>query len=226
MEEATLRLEGFSESLRGKRAYFVAKDRKHGEQILKGRLAILDTEVAHRGRKILVFQGPQAVPKWLTQLGWDTVFHARDVLDLKLIIPYLQSVTKPARLVWAGVDPAPSVLAYLVRIEGLTLLALGEKPPAGPEWQAIFWSSDAQQGDVEAVVQQRRGPKGTMGLRSVMKELQGSQVGLVWSSIEEAEKTGSLYWYDPVEGVDTKAALDLEEAAHVLTELASFLVNK
>ena len=38
MEEATLRLEGFSESLRGKRIYFVAKDRKHGEQFLRGRL--------------------------------------------------------------------------------------------------------------------------------------------------------------------------------------------
>jgi len=225
MEEATLRLEGFSESLRGKRIYFVAKDRKHGEQFLRGRLATLDTEVAHRGRKILVFQGPQAPPKWLTQLGWDAAFHARDVVDLKLIIPYLQGVTKPARLVWAGVDPAPSVLAYLVRIEGLTLIALGEKPPAGPEWQAIFWSSDAQQGDVEAAVQQRRGPKGAMGLRSVMKELQGSQVGLVWSSIEEAEKTGALYWYDPVEGVDTKQGLDVAEAAHMLTELAAYLAK-
>jgi hypothetical protein len=65
------------------------------------------------------------------------------------------------------------------------------------------------------------GQAGTTGLRSVLKELRGSQVGLVWSSIEE-DKKGQLYWYDPAEGVE-QGQIDLTEAANVLTEVAAFL---
>jgi len=87
--EATLRLEGFSESLRGKRAYCVASTPEQGKIFLKGKLAVLDTEVVHRGRKVLVFQGTAPPPKWLAQLGWDAMFHARDVQDLKLAVTYI-----------------------------------------------------------------------------------------------------------------------------------------
>jgi hypothetical protein len=108
-------------------------------------------------------------------------------------------------------------------MDGLTFLGLGEKAPIHPEWQAIFWSSDAALEDVEPIVQGRMGQGGSTGLRSVLKELRGSQVGLVWSSIEETEKKGGLYWYDPSEGADQGAALDLAEAAAVLTDVAAWL---
>jgi hypothetical protein len=64
------------------------------------------------------------------------------------------------------------------------------------------------------------GATGVTGLRSVLKELRGSQVGLVWSIIED--KRGSLYWYDPSEGAE-KVGLDLADAASVLTEVAAYL---
>lgn len=224
--EETLRLEGFSESLRDRRSYCVASTPAQGKQFITSKLAILDTEVAHRGRKVLVFQGPSPPPKWLRQLGWDATFHARDVQDLKLAVTYIQHTSRPTRVVWAGSGdstPAPSVMALLTRMEGVTLLGLGTSAPTHPDWQAILWSSDAAQTAVEAAVQARMGATGITGLRSILKELQGSQVGLVWSSIGESDKRGSLYWYDPAEGVDQVTQIDMEEAAAVLTDVAAYL---
>jgi hypothetical protein len=103
----------------------------------------------------------------------------------------------------------------------ITLIGLGEKVPASQEWQAIFWGSEATQEDVEAPIVARMGQTGVTGLRSVLKELRGSQVGLVWSSIGE-EKRGALYWYDPAEGAQN-SQLDLAEAAATLIEVAAFL---
>jgi len=218
--EATLRLEGFSESLRGRRAYCVTSAASHGQQFIKGRMIGLDTEVAHRGRKVLVFQSTAPPPKWLTQLGWDATFHARDLQDLKLVVTYIQNAIRPTRVFWAGGDPSPSVMSLLARMD-ITLIGLGEKAPTNPDWQAIFWGPEVSQEDVEPTIITRMGPAGTTGLRSVLKELRGSQVGLVWSSIE-LDKRGALFWYDPSEGAEENQ-LDLVEAANVLTELAAFL---
>jgi len=190
-----------------------------GQQFIKGKLATLNTEVAHRGRKVLVFQGTAPPPKWLAQMGWDAAFHARDVQDLKLAMTYIQHAARPTRVVWAGGDPSPSVFTLFSRMD-ITLIRLGERAPSHPDWQALFWSSDATLEDVEPIITARMGQAGTTGLRSVMKELRGSQVGLVWSSIEE--KTGTLYWHDPAEGAEQEQ-IDLVEAANVLTELATFL---
>ena len=221
--EPTLRLEGFSESLRGRRIYCVSNTPTRGRQFLKSRMAVLDTEVAHRGRKVLVFQGPVAPPKWLVQLGWDATFHARDVNDLKLAMTYIQHTARPTRIVWGGTEPAASVMNLLMRMEGITLIGVGTSAPSHPDWQAIFWPSEAVQEEVEPAVQGRLGPTGVTGLRSILKELQGSQVGLVWSSIEESDKRGALYWYDPSEGVEADTQIDYAEAADTLTDIAAFL---
>jgi len=221
--EPTLRLEGFSESLRGRRCFCVSTNPAQSQQFLKGRLTLLNTELAHRGRKILVFQGTGVAPKWLVQLGWDSFFHVKDVQDMKLAMTMIQHTARPTRVVWAGSEPPASVLALFAKMDSVTLLGLGERPPIHPEWQAIFWCSDAAQEDVETVIQARMGTAGLTGLRSVLKELRGSQVGLVWSSIDETEKKGGLYWYDPSEGAEQGTSLDLVEAAATLTELAAYL---
>jgi hypothetical protein len=103
----------------------------------------------------------------------------------------------------------------------ISLIGVGERVPAS-DWQAIFWGSEATQEDVESAIVARMGSTGVTGLRSVLKELRGSQVGLVWSSINEPEKRGALYWYDPAEGAQN-SQLDLAEAAATLTEVAAFL---
>ena len=221
--EPTLRLEGFSESLRGRRSFCVSTSVGQSQLFLKGRLATLNTEVAHRGRKILVFHGTAAVPKWLVQLGWDSFFHVKDTQDMKLALTSIQHAARPTRVFWVGSEPPQSVLALVAKMDGMTFVGVGDRAPIHPEWQAIFWSSEVGHDDVEPVIQARMGAVGLTGLRSVLKELRGSQVGLVWSTIDETEKRGVLYWYDPSECSEQGSTLDLAEAAATLTELAAYL---
>jgi hypothetical protein len=222
--EQTLRLEGFAESVKGYRTYCVATTPKFAESFLRARIAGLDAEVAHRGRKIMVFQGAVAgAPRWLTTLPWDAAFHARDVADLKLALTHIQHAARPTRVVWAGQDPAPAVLAALSRMEGVTLVTLGERAPVSTDWHAIFWAPDATVEDVEGAVTLRMGATGSAQVRPLLKELRASEVGLVWSAIGETDRRGGLYWYDPAEGEDLRPALDVGEAAEILRKVADMI---
>jgi hypothetical protein len=224
----TLRLEGFGESVKGHRVACVATSPRTAEAFVRGRVAVLDADVAHRGRKILVVQGGSAAPRWLTSIGWDATFHVRDVADLKLALTHIQHATRPARVVWFGSEPQAAVLAALAKMEGLTFLSVMDRTPmvaSHEAWQAILWAPDAGQEDIEAAVGARMGTGAVGGqLRAVLKELRASNVGLVWSAIGETDRRGSLYWYDPQEGGDLQPALDLGEAADMLRRVADMLV--
>jgi hypothetical protein len=223
--QETLRLEGFAESLRGQRVYCIAGQPKEAETLLRGRLAALDSEVVHRGRRVLIFQGAAGPPKWLVNLTpWDAAFHVRDNQDIKLAITYIQYAAKPCRVVWAGTEPAGQVLGLLSRLEGVSLLGLGTGAPMSPEWSALMWGPSASLEDVEPAVTARMGAGGSTGLRSVLKELRGSDVGLVWSAIGETDKRGGLYWLDPTEGVGP-LPLDTREAAETLRAVADMLAG-
>jgi hypothetical protein len=110
----------------------------------------------------------------------------------------------------------------LLRMEGVSVLGLGVAAPSSGDWQAIFWCHEAELTDIEPAVALRMGSAGTNGLRAVVKELRGSEVGLVWSSIEEADKRGGLYWYDPREGA-VEESLNLVEAAETLRAVADWV---
>jgi len=223
MAAETVRLEGFSESLRGANAFCVGTNQAFTQNFLKGRMAALDAEVTHRGRKVLICQA--SPPRWLLNLGnWDAVFRVREVQDLKLALTYIQHTARPTRVVWMGAEPAAAVMTTLGRLDGISLLGIGEKAPAHPDWQMIFWGPDAMQEEVEATITARMGPTGVTGLRSILKELRAANVGLVWSSKNE-DKHGSLYWYEPADGVELAAPIDMQEAAAVLTEVAAFLTR-
>lgn len=221
--EETVQLEGFGESLRGRRVYVVASSPIKVQGFLKAKLDTLDTELAFRGRKVLVVQHSSPPPRWILKLGWDAVFHVRDLQDLKLAITYVQHMTKPGRLVWLGTAPAAQIVAPLSRVDHLTWIAIGETTPTDT-WDAIFWSPGCSSEEVEAACAARMGSAATK-VRSVLKELRASEVGLVWSSIEETDKRGELYWYDPAEEGSGKTAFDAEEAAELLRTVADSLVK-
>jgi len=224
MAAETVRLEGFSESLRGTNAFCVGAG-GFAQNFLKGRMAALDAEVTHRGRKVLVCQGTYVAPRWLLNLGgWDAVFRIREIQDLKLALTYIQHTARPTRVVWTGLEPAAAVMTTLGRLDGITLIGVGEKAPVHPDWQLIFWAPDAIQEEVEVTLTARMGPTGVTGLRSILKELRAAHVGLVWSSKDE-DKHGSLYWYEPADGVELATTIDMQEAAAVLTEVAAFLTR-
>lgn len=223
--EETVRLEGFSESLRGHRAAVVASNPKAAQQFLQGRLAALDAEVAHRGRKILVVQGHHAIPKWILTMpgaSWDTIFHVKDTQDLKLALTVIQHAPKPLRVAWMGGEPQAAVLQALQRVEATTLLSILERAPVADAWQAIFWTPEVPPEEVEPAVVARYG---STAIRPILKELNVSDVGLVWSSIGESERRGGLYWFDPNEGV-LAAPLNHQEAAETLRAVADLLSSK
>jgi hypothetical protein len=194
------------------------------QRALRARVAALDAEAVHRGRKILVVQGA-AGPKWLWGLGWDAVFHVKDVTDMKMALTVVQHTAKPVRVFWVGTEPAAAVVAALGKIDQCSLVAVGERAPAAADWQAIFWPPEATVEEVEPAVTARMG--GTRGatLRSMLKELAASGIGLVWSSIGESDKRGELYWYDPTEGEAAEAGLDPVDAADTLRAVAEWLTR-
>ena len=221
----TLRLEGFAESLKGHRVYCVAKSPKFAEIFVRGRVAALDADVAHRGRKVLVVQGTVGTPRWLLSMGWDATFHVRDVADLKLALTHVQHAARPTRVFWFGGEPQAAVMAALARMEGVSLVTIGPTAPAsiGDTWQAVFWAPDSAVEEVETGVIARMGSTGTGQLRAVLKELRASNVGLVWSAIGESDRRGGLYWYDPQEGEDLRPGVDVGEAAEMLRKVADMI---
>ncbi len=221
-----MHLEGFGESLKGQRAFFVGSLRSPSTYaFIKSRVDVLESEVAYRGRKVLISSGA-TIPRSLMRLSWDAVFHVRDVQDLKLAMTYVQHMTKPGRLVWVGVEPPASTAQFLSRIEHLTWITVGEKAPlpAQMDAHAVFWPADAGAEDVEPFVSARMNESGAR-IRHILRELRASSVGLVWSSIGESDKRGALYWYDPAEAGSGKLSLDPEETADMLRTLADSLVN-
>jgi hypothetical protein len=150
------------------------------------------------------------------------MFHVKDTQDLKLAVTVIQHAARPTRVVWAGTEPASAVLALLGRLDGVTVLGLGERAPTASDWQSIFWSPVATVEEVEPAIVPRMGAAGTTGLRSVLKELRATEVGLVWSSIGESDRRGALYWYDPTDGV-AEEPLNRKEAAETLRAVAELL---
>ena len=218
----TMRLEGFSENLKGRMLYIVGATVEQQKYILATRMATLETETAHRGRKVLVWQHTSAPPKWFLLKGGDALFHVRDANDLRLTLTYIQHAGRPVRITWGGTEPAANVLSMLGKIDGLSLIGFGAVAPAASDWNAIFWHTAATIETVEPGVTARMGSGGS--LRSVLKELHGSEVALVWSNIGESDKRGSLYWYDPSEGATSGAILDRHESAELLRAVADSLM--
>ena len=222
--EQEVRLEGFAENLKGHRIYCVGTPALL-PALVRSKLAILDTEVAHRGRKALFIHEGSAYATWLLRMKWDAVFVIHDSNDLRLGLTYATNTQKPTRIVWAGGEPTAQVFALLSKVEGLTLIGFGATHPTSTDWQAIFWTHDVPLETIEPCLHYRLGPAlaSQYNLRSVLKEIQASEVGLAWSSIGDTDRRGSLYWFDPAEGAAGTALYSPAEAADILRSIADSL---
>ena len=218
-----VRLEAFAERLKGQKIYCVGSPALL-PSLLRSRIAVIDSEVAQRGRRVLVMQEGGAL--WLTRLKWDAMFIIKDQSDLRLALTYVTNCAKPVRLVWGFGEPSVPVFNYLSRCEGLSLIGLGSMTPLSTEWDAIFWTHDTGADVIESVLNGRIGPLTTekYKIASVLKEVRGSELGLVWSSIGESDKKGFLYWFDPSEGA-TGSIYSLEESADLLRIIADSLAK-
>lgn len=221
----TIRLEGFAEPLKQGRTFCVGTPNTL-PALVRSRLEILDGEVAHRGRKILVLQEGTTAAAWLLRLPWDAVFQLRDTQDLRLALTVVTHAAKPVRVCWAGGEPPAAVFQALARCEQCSLVGLGLTAPLSADWTSVFWSHDMTQDAIELGLVQRMGSlaPATTALKATLREIQASEVGLVWSNVGESDRRGSLYWYDPAEGGGgTKSLYTPQEAAELLRSIADSL---
>ena len=221
MADSEIRLEGFAESLRNRMIYCIGSP-KMLPGLTRSRIGIIDMEVAHRGRKVLFLQEGNVNAVWLLRMKWDATFVLRDSQDLRLALTYVIHSTRPTRLVWAGSEPSTQVMSQLMKCDGLTVIGVGQTNPQSPEWAAIFWTADATPESVEPVLHGHLGSYKTeqYHIKSVLKEIQASELGLVWSSIGESDKKGSLYWFDPSEGSTGSNLYSREETVELLRSIA------
>jgi len=220
----TIRLEGFAEPLKGQRLWVCGPAETLGQQIIS-RLAVLEEELLNRGRKVLVIQNAKDIPMmWTNKVQWDATFRIKETQDLRLAMTYIQNAVKPVRVVWVGEEP-PAVVLSTVNSPEITFIGAGTVTPRLP-WSAIFWHTTSEQAKIEEGLMPRLGSQGLQGLNlsSVLRELKASQVALVWSSIRETDKTGSVYWYDSEEAAQQTTMTPVDMSA-LLHEIGDWLVH-
>jgi hypothetical protein len=153
-------------------------------------------------------------------MKWDAVFYLRETQDIRLALTYAMNAAKPVRIVWAGGEPSSAIFQQLSKQDSISLIGFGAKVPKSTEWDAIFWKGvDAE--NIEPLLYQRLGIQTTekYHLKTVLKELKSSELALVWSSIGESDKNGSLYWHDPSDA-NQASTYSPEEAADILRMIA------
>lgn len=210
-----IRVEGFSAQLRGKRMWVVGED-----ALLSNRLHVLESELLGRGRKVLIVADNRVLPRWATKTAWDALFRLKDANDLRLAMTYIQYAAKPVRLVWLGEEPSQQLLQKWAK-EDIAVLGIGHHVPRH-EWDAIFFSGGMEARNIEEGLILRMGSAklSQFSLRTVLPELRVAKAGLVWSNIDEDDKSGYLYWYDLAEGQTADEPFHPAETAAFLRDLA------
>lgn len=219
-----VRLEGFSAPLKGQKIWICGTRDTLGAQILN-RLAALEEELLNRGRKVLILQNQKDISlRWSHQILWDATFRIKDTQDLRLAATYIQNAAKPIRVVWIGDEPPSTLMTAMASSEITFVVASTQNPRA--TWNAIFYHPTLSQSFIEESLIPRMGSSHVqkLNIHSVLRELQASDVGLVWSSIGESDKNGSIYWNDLEETTNTP--FDPRESIDHLKEISEFLKQK
>lgn len=222
---AEVRLEGFSAPLKGQKIWICGTRDTLGAQILN-RLASLEEELLNRGRKVLIIQNQRDISlRWSQQIQWDASFRIKDAQDLRLAATYIQNAAKPVRVVWIGDEPPLALMNTMASTEITFLVASTQNPRAS--WNAIFYHPMLSQSFIEEGLTPRMGSSQVqkLNIHSVLRELQASDVGLVWSSIGESDKSGGVYWND-LEEASSNTSFDPREAIEHLKEMSDFLKAK
>lgn len=217
-----IHLEGFESSIRGKKVWVIGD-----ESLALRRLNLSVSENLGRGRTVCILDSHRTLPKSFQKFAWDALFKVKDQQDLRLALTYITNATKPIHVVWIGEEVSGQVLQKLLD-PAITVIALGSRThvPIQP-WNAIFFPSDMNSQQVEEMLISRVGPSGlkAMNLRSILPELRTAKASLVWSNIDETERSGSLYWFDTMDGQPPEELWNPIETAVFLRDLADRIAS-
>lgn len=211
----TVRVEGFSSSLRGRKLWI-----QGDESLIPNRLHVLEQELLGRGRSLLIIADGRKMPRWASKIEWDSIYRLKDTQDLRLALTYIGNAARPLRVVWLGEEPSHPVLQRL-HLQDVTVFGFGLGQPKG-EWDVLYFPSSYEANRIEESLLSRMGSLrlAALNLKSMVPELKAVRAGLVWSSIGESEKSGAVYWYDITEGEGLVATMNPIEMAETLREFA------
>ncbi len=233
-----VRLEGFDESLRGHRTLVVGPP-----ESWLARLNMLEGEVLYKGHSVLVIQentkGTGREYPALMRRRWDVIFRVRETFDAQMLVTYVQNASKPCRVLWAfpshGLAEIPkSIWTRWNGTNDVTLIGgteigmtggYGSNSELNAIWETILFQFKCEQSLIERVLT-ARGPGIASMLAKVkdhLSEIGESGAALAWSNIDEEDKKGKLYWYDPTEGTETGELYSKKEVSDILKSISKWL---
>lgn len=223
-----IRLEGFSSPLKGQRLWICGSPKTVG-YITASRLSVLEEELLGRGRSILLQYNTRDISmRWSQKIKWDAIFRIRDTHDLRIAAQYIQTATKPTRIVWVGDEPPAAFLSVLNDPE-ITVFCVSTVNPKLAVWNAIFWDIvSVEQKIMEEALLHRMGLPAltSLNLPVLLKELRTFELGLVWTSIGESNKAGAVYWVDYNDGKNSSETIQPSEAIEYLRDVLTMLEKR
>jgi hypothetical protein len=217
-----IHLEGFESSIRGKKVWVVGDD-----SLALRRLNLSVTESLGRGRTVCIIDSHHAFPKSFQKFAWDAIFKLKDQQDLRLALTYITNATKPIHVVWIGDEMSQQIFQKLSDTS-TTVIGLGSRShvPVQP-WNVIFFPHDMNSQQIEEMLLSRVGQNKlrSMNLRSILPELKTAKASLVWSTIDETERAGSLYWFDTMDGQPPEELWNPMETSMFLHDLADRIAS-
>jgi len=216
MSDLTIQLEAYSAPIR-KQKIFCVGDINIMDKMYHGIFNMYSEELLRRHKVVIVFSDTyiKHQPKNLKNIFIDATFRIRDNQDLRLAYTYIQHCIKPLIVIWYGND-IPNVIYQ--NKEDITLITGGLVP--NNQNTSIFFSTKSSYNEVYSILKSKMKD---IDFKTILNETKASDVSLVWSSIGESNKDGSLYWFDynTIKGVQPE--INYAQASEYLRNLADVL---
>jgi hypothetical protein len=219
MSELTIQLEAYSAPIR-KQKIFCVGDLNIIDKTMYGVFNMYSDELLRRHKIVFVFSDIyiKHQPKTFKHIFIDATFRIRDNQDLRLAYTYIQHCIKPLIIVWYGNDiPNP----IYTNKDDITLISGGAMP--NNNYTSIFFSTKSTYNEVYSILQHKMKD---IDFKTILNETKASDVSLIWSSIGESNKEGSLYWFDYNNIKTMQPVIDYAQASEYLRNLADVLESK
>ena len=217
----TIHLEGYSLPLRRQKVFCVG-DINTIDKLYFGLYNMYNEEVLKRNKIILIFSDNYLKhnPKWIRNIYCDAIFRIKEAKDLQLAYTYIQHCFKPALIIWYA-NELPQMLFNSLNNskDDITLITGGMNTPKY-DYSSIFWSTKSSYEEVANIINTKMK---NIDIKTILQETKGSDVSLVWSSIGESDKKGSLYWFDYNSIKTNIPSINFVQASEYLRNLADIL---
>ena len=216
MSDSTIQLEAYSIPIR-KQKIFCVGNLKHIDKTFHSLLQVYSEEVLRRNKIVVIFSDSflKHQPKFLRSTFVDATFRIRDTQDLRLAYTFIQNTSKPLIVLWYG-SSIPNIIFDTK--EDITLLVGGLMPKN--EYTSIVWNTSSSYDEVHSIIGLKLKD---IDVKTILNETKASDVSLVWSSLGDLDKRGSLYWFDLNSGKDLQSSINYTQASEYLRTLADAL---